>query len=165
MSDVSENARPDRGSDAVRFVLGAVARETDVHDIVKEFGPLGRFSSEGAGTELLGTAADALEHGRFTRSDPLRYVGLRERYLPEVIVRGKNENYKSDWTLRAVATLAGGVDPAVDDQLRFWRVLDLERWAVQAIVVYARAAADHTGQTVAHVCSAVAERHGFQLDA
>lgn len=165
MSDVSADARLEPGSDALRFVLGAVARETDVHEIVKEFGPLGRFAGVDVGVELLGVAADVLEHGRFTRSDLLGYLDLRERYLPEVEVLGKHENYKSDWTLRAVANLAGGVDPAVEDQLRFWRIMDLERWAVHAVVVYARAAAEHSGRTVAQVCSAVAERHGFQFEA
>lgn len=83
---------------------------------------MGRFSGMDVGVELLGVAADVLEHGRFT-------------------------------------------NPAVGDQLRFWRILDLERWAVHAVVVYARAAAEHSGHTVAQVCSAVAERHGFQLEA
>mgnify|MGYP003133405512 CR=1 FL=1 len=163
MNDMSADGRPGSGKDAVRLVLEAVARETDVEEIVREFGPLGRFSNGDAGAALLGVAAEALELGQFTRSDPLRYLGLRERYLPEVDVSGKNENYKSDWTLRAVAALAGGVEPGVEDQLRFWRIMDLERWAVHAVVAYVRAAADHTGQTVSQICVAVAEEHGFAL--
>lgn len=163
MNDMSAAGRPDPGNEAVRFVLEAVARETDVEEIVREFGPLGRFSNGGAGSELLGIAAEALELGQFSRPDPLRYLDLRERYLPEVVVSGKNENYKSDWTLRAVAALAGGVDPGVEDQLRFWRIMDLERWAVHAVVAYVRAAADHTGQGVSQICAAVAEEHGFAL--
>lgn len=164
MNDMSAAGHADPGNDPVRFVLEAVACETDVAEIVRELGPLGRFANTGAGSELLGVAAEALELGRFSRPDPLRYSDLRERYLPEVAVSGKNENYKSDWTLRAVAALAGGVDPGIEDQLRFWRITDLERWAVHAVVAYARAAAEHTGQRVSQICAAVAEEHGFALE-
>lgn len=42
--------------------------------------------------------------------------------------------------------------------------MDLERWAVHAVVAYVRAAAEHTGQTVSQICAAVAEEHGFALE-
>ncbi len=105
---MTEDREVDTSADVLRFVLGGVSRSDDIHDLIREFGPRGRFADSGAGEVVFGLAADALELGGFTRDDLLDNVSLRERFLPEVQVSGRNENYKSDWTLRAVATLVAG---------------------------------------------------------
>ena len=38
-------------------------------------------------------------------------------------------------------------------------------WALDALIIYARAAADRTGEPVAVVCSRLAARHGVELTA
>lgn len=160
---VEDRNNDDAIADALRFVLVGVSHGDDIHALIREFGPLGRFADSGAGESVFDLAADALELGGFTRNDPLNYVTLRERFLPEVGVSGRHENYKSDWTLRAAAALAAGVDPGFEDQLRFWQVLDLERWAIHALVVYGRASADHAGVTLEEICASIADRRGIDL--
>ena len=57
----------------------------------------------------------------------------------------------------------GGVDPAMDDTVSWWHANDLWLWSLQAAVVYARAAAEDAGMTIADVCGLVAERRGIEI--
>ena len=61
--------------------------------------------------------------------------------------------------------IRGGVDPALIDNAAWWREDDLWFWALEAFVIYARAAGDRADVPVAEVCQRLAERHGLDLDA
>ena len=65
--------------------------------------------------------------------------------------------------MRAAAMVRAGVDPALDETVSWWRANDLWLWALQAVVVYARAGAEHAGVTVADLRKRVAARHGITL--
>jgi hypothetical protein len=60
--------------------------------------------------------------------------------------------------------IRAGVDPGLLDEAAWWRADDLGMWALDALVVYVRVAADRTGLPVAAVCSRLAQRHGVDLD-
>ena len=47
----------------------------------------------------------------------------------------------------------------------WWRTDDLWFWALQALMTYVRAAAEHVGDTVPAICGRIASRHGVQLTA
>ena len=59
--------------------------------------------------------------------------------------------------------IRAGVDPALLDQIVWWRIDDLWMWAVDALVVYVRVAADRTGVDVPEICNCLARRRGIQL--
>jgi hypothetical protein len=58
-----------------------------------------------------------------------------------------------------------GVDPGLLDEVSWWRTDDLWFWALGALVIYVRAAAEHSGEPVMAICGRVASRHGVQLAA
>jgi hypothetical protein len=59
----------------------------------------------------------------------------------------------------------GGVDPGLLDEVDWWRTDDLWFWALQALVTYVQAAAEHSAEPVAAIAGGVASRHGVQLAA
>jgi hypothetical protein len=75
------------------------------------------------------------------------------------------QHYKSEFAIRAAAMIRAGVDPGVFEEVSWWRIDDLWIWAVDALVVYVRAAADRTGEPVSRVCEQLAERYGVDLNA
>jgi len=59
--------------------------------------------------------------------------------------------------------IRSGVDPALLDEVVSWREDDLWFWSLEAFVIYALAAADRAGVSVATVCERLAVRHGVEL--
>jgi putative intracellular protease/amidase len=47
--------------------------------------------------------------------------------------------------------------------VRWWRTDDLFVWALDALIIYVRAAAERLGEPVAAVCARLAARHGVEL--
>jgi len=94
------------------------------------------------------------------RSSP---KGIRKRHLPEDRTHTKAQHYKAEYALRAAAMVRAGVDPALVDEVRWWCTDDLWFWALEALVTYVRAAAEHRGETVPAVCGRIASRHNVQL--
>ena len=56
-----------------------------------------------------------------------------------------------------------GVDPGLLDEVSWWRTDDLWFRALEALVTYVRAAAEHGAEPVTAICGRVASRHGVQL--
>jgi hypothetical protein len=59
--------------------------------------------------------------------------------------------------------IRAGVDPGLLNEVAWWRVDDFWMWAMDALVVYVRVAADRTGVEVAEVCGRLAHRRGVDL--
>lgn len=59
--------------------------------------------------------------------------------------------------------IRGGVDPALVDNAGWWQVNDLWLWALEALIVYVRATAEHAEVSVADICARVAGRHEITL--
>jgi hypothetical protein len=51
------------------------------------------------------------------------------------------------------------------DEVSWWRTDDLWFWALEALVTYVRAAAEHGGETVRAICGRIASRHDVRLAA
>jgi hypothetical protein len=58
-----------------------------------------------------------------------------------------------------------GVDPGLVDEVIWWRTEDLWFWALQALVIYVRAAAERSAETVPAICGRLTSRHDVQLAA
>jgi hypothetical protein len=61
--------------------------------------------------------------------------------------------------------IRAGVDPGVLDQVSWWRIDDLWIWAVDSLVLYVRAAAEGSAESVSRLCDRLAVRHGVDLSA
>jgi hypothetical protein len=58
-----------------------------------------------------------------------------------------------------------GVDPGLLDEVSWWRTDDLWFWALEALVKYVRAAAEHGDETVPAICARIANGYGVELAA
>ena len=145
-------------------VLSALAAGADVSDLMAAVGPShvpGGFTSGGA---LLGLAVTALDLACPAGAEPLAYEGLRERFLPEVTFRGRVEHRNIQYALYAAACMRGGLQPDLLSDAGWWQT-PLWQYAVFAVVIYARAAAERLAVPVEEIARRIAARHGLELTA
>ncbi|TFV64476.1 hypothetical protein E4P41_00940 [Geodermatophilus sp. DF01-2] len=144
--------------------LAGLARGDDVPDLmvaVSANDVRGHFTPDVAMLELAGTALGlACPPG----VEPLAYEGLRERYLPEVRFRGRVEHRNNQYALYVAASMRGGLEPDLSSDAGWWQT-PLWTYALYAVTIYSRAAADRLGVTLGEVAARIAQRHGFQLAA
>ena len=92
------------------------------------------------------------------------YEGLRERYLPEVTFRGRVEHRNSQYAVYAAACMRGGSQPDLLSDASWWQTL-LWQYAVFAVVIYSRAAAERLTVPVEEIARRIVARHGLELTA
>lgn len=112
---------------------------------------------------ILELAVTALELATPAGTDRLVYEGLRERYLPEVQFRGRNEHRSSQYALYAAAAMRGGVEPDLLNDAGWWQTR-LWTYAVFALLIYSRAAAERNETTVEEIARDIAARHQLTAD-
>ena len=148
--------------DAQRAVLAGLARGDDPFDIMAAVAPTDvphRFAPDVALLELAVTALDlACPAGE----RPLEYEGLRERNLPEIAFRGRVEHRNSQYALYAAACMRGGLQPDLSHDAGWWQT-PLWQYAVHAVVIYSRAAAERREVSVEEVARRIAARHDIDL--
>lgn len=141
-------------------LLSGLRSGQDVPAILAAVAPChqpGRFTPDVA---LLDLAASALAMATPDGSAPLKYEGLRERYLPEVPFVGRVEHRSSQYALFAAACMRGGLQPDLLADAGWWP-RPLWGYAGYAAVIYIRAAAQRTGADVSSVATLIADRHGL----
>src|SRR5438270_14070428 len=84
VSAVAERPTAEGRVDTVRVALGGLARGDDLGDIGRALFALHPSGRLFPGDVLIELATAALDLAGVSRSDPLEYSGLRERYLPEI---------------------------------------------------------------------------------
>jgi hypothetical protein len=145
-------------------VLSGLAAGDDVYDLMAAAAPShvpGWFTPDEALLELAVTALDlACPSG----AEPLEYEGLRERYLPEVTFRGRVEHRNSQYALYAAACMRGGLQPDLLSDAGWWQT-PLWQYAVFAVVIYSRAAAERLAVPVEEIGRRIAARYGLELTA
>jgi hypothetical protein len=145
-------------------VLSGLAAGADVYDLITAAAPNhvpGWFTPDVAVLELAVTALDlACSAG----NEPLEYEGLGEHYLPEVTFPGRVEHRNSQYALYAAACMRGGLQPDLLSDAGWWQT-PLWQYAVYAVVIYSRAAADRFTVPVEEIARRVAARHGLDLTA
>jgi hypothetical protein len=139
------------GEDDVFELVGALAA-VDVHQ---------HFTPDVA---LLEVAATALGLACPPGSEPLAYEGLTDRYLPDQMLTGRTLRQRTQYAIYAAACLRGGLLPDLLLEAGGWEPR-LWTYAVSAVVLYTRAAADRRGQSVPDVASTIAAELGLELDA
>jgi hypothetical protein len=148
----------------IRVALSGIAAG-DVDDLAFRLEPLHPKNNTFPGEVLLELAADAIEEAGASREHPIELENIRERYLPEGRARTRAQHRKAEFAIRAAAMFRARVDPDLLGEVSWWRTDDFFVWALDALIIYARAAADRTGEPVAVVCSRLAARHGVVLTA
>jgi hypothetical protein len=151
--------------EAIRTALSGIVSGAELGDVRFELFALHPKNNTFPGEVFLELAADAIQQAGASRDEPIEFEGIRDRYLPECTAHTKAQHHKSKFALRAAAMLHGGVDPGLLDEVVWWQTDDLWVWALDALVVYVRVAADRTGLTVADVCERLAQRHRIELRA
>lgn len=148
---------------AIEIALNGMARGDDLGDLAARLAPTHPRHNTFPAEVLLDLAADAIGVAGATRRSPIEFEGIRDRYLPEGVASSKAEHHKSEFALRAAAMLHGGVDPGLLDEVQRWRTDDLWYWTLEAHVVYVRAAADRTDESVESICRRIANQHGITV--
>jgi hypothetical protein len=144
---------------ARRVLLDGLAGDSEVSELAGELAPLHPRNNTFPGEVFLDVAADVLDWCSISRSEPLALEGMRERFLPELAFRGR-ENKKLQFALLAAAALRGGTEPDLLDQVAWWQTDDFWQYALYAAVAYIRAAAGRVGVPVRQVCQELARRDG-----
>jgi hypothetical protein len=137
---------------AIGVALSGIAGGLELGEIAARLAPLHPKNNTFPGEVLLELAADAIEESGASREQPLEFEGIRKRHLPEERAHTRAQHHKAEYALRAAAMVRAGVDPGVLDEVSWWRIDDLWFWALQALVTYVRAAAEHGGETVPAIC-------------
>jgi hypothetical protein len=143
-------------------VISGLARGDDVYDLMAAAAPNhvpGQFSPDVA---LLELAVKALDLACPPGAEPLEYEGLREHYLPEVRFRGRVEHRNSQYALYAAACLRGGLQPDLLSDAGWWQT-PLWQYAVYALVIYSRAAAERLAVPLEEIARRIAARHHLDL--
>jgi len=136
---------------ARRILIGGLARDAGIFEIVSELAPLHPRDDTFPGEVFLRLGADALDQCGASRADPVALEGIADWFLPECTFRGRDK-CKLRFAVLAVAALHGGVEPDLLDEVVWWRTDDFWQYALFAAIAYIRAAADRAGVPVRQVC-------------
>ena len=137
------------GEDDVFELLSALA----AFDVRHHFAP---------DVALLEMAATALGLAVPPAAEPLQYEGLTDHYLPDQMLTGRTLRQRTQYAIHAAACLRGGLLPDLLREAGGWEPR-LWTYAVSAVVLYTRAAADRRGQTVPEIAVEIALRLGLDL--
>ena len=148
---------PEDAVTARRIVLDGLARDADICGLMTELAPLHPRNDTFPGEIFLRLAADALDWCGASREQPLTLEGIRERYLPECTVRGR-QNKKLQYAILAAAALHGGAEPDLLDEVAWWQTDDFWQYALYAAVAYIRAAANRAGVPARQACQELTRR-------
>jgi len=145
--------RPAPGDAAIarRILLGGLASDADIFGITAELAPLHPRNNTFPGEVFLRVAADALDWAGASRADPVSLEGIRERFLAECGLRGR-ERGKLQFAILAAAALRGGTEPDLLDEVAWWQTDDFWRYALLAAVAFIRLVADRAGLPASQVC-------------
>ncbi len=130
--------------------MSGLAGGADVFDLTESVADLHRENNTFPAEVFVGLAADALEIANVTRGDPVRYDGLRKAYLPECQFRGR-ENRKIQCALLTSASVRGGLESDLLDEVMWWHADDYWRYAFYAAVALIRVGEDHQAIPIAEL--------------
>ncbi len=149
---------------AARLGLLGLMADQDLDSVMERLAALHPRNNTFPAEVLLELAAEAIEESGASSAEPLQYEGLRDRYLPEFVFRGKSQQHKSHYALMAAAMIRAGDYPDLLDEAYGWGIADMWEYAFYALLVYARAAAERTGRLLEVLATVMAERRGIELD-
>lgn len=148
--------------EAIRVVLTGLAASTELDELIAAVSALHRRHDTFPGEVMLELAAAVFADTTFAGAGPIPYEGLREVHLADYELVGK-ENARFRFAVHCSASIAGGLEPDLLEELCWWQSDDFWRYSVLALVSVARASAERRGLTIAEVARQLGERHGVSL--
>src|SRR4051812_17216385 len=134
----------------VAILSGLAGGDDDVFELMTAVLPYdvrGLFTPDVA---LLEVAAAALGLACPPGVKRLEYEGLTDRYLSDLALDGRTVRRRTQYAIYAAACLRGGLHPDLVGDAGGWEPR-LWTYAVSAVVLYVRAAADRTSLTLPQV--------------
>jgi hypothetical protein len=144
------------------ILSGLAAGNDDAFDLMLSIRPYdvrGHFTPDVA---LLEVAAAALGLACPPGSERLEYEGLTDRYLADMMLDGRTVRRRTQYAIYAAACIRGGLHPDLLMEAGGWEPR-LWTYAVSAVVLYTRAAADRLGLPLPEAASRIAEVLGLEL--
>ena len=138
---VRKSPTEDDRLEALRRLLTGLAGGADVFELAESVSDLHPKNNTFPGEVFMRLAADVLEVADTTRDNPIPYEGLRETYLPECEFRGR-EDRKIQYTILTSASVRGGLETDLLDEVTWWQADDYWRYALYGAVALIRACAD-----------------------
>ena len=146
------------------ILSGLAAGQDDAFELMLAIRPYdvrGLFTPDVA---LLDVAAAALALACPPGSEPLEYEGLTDRYLSDLMLTGRTLRHRTRYAVYAAACMRGGLHPDLLNEAGGWEP-KLWTYAVSAVVLYTRAAADRRRMSVAQITTLIANDLGLPLTA
>jgi hypothetical protein len=153
----------ERVAQAEQIVIGGLTRGDSPDELAEALWAIARKGDIVVGESLIRLAAEALELGGFSPTEPLEYERLRETYLSEIEFRGRVSHRNSQYALYAAAALRGGVLPDLYADAGWWQA-ELWQYALYAVVAYVRASAEKRGESIADVARRLAVARGIGVN-
>jgi hypothetical protein len=150
--------------DAARLGLLGLTAVQNLDEIMGRLANLHPRNNMFPAEVLLELAAEAIGESGASPTESIQYEGIRDRYLPEYVFRGKSQQHKSHYALMAAAMIRAGVYPDLLDEAHGWGIEDMWEYAFYALVVYVRIAAERSDRTPEAVVTAISKRRGIKLD-
>lgn len=145
-------------------ILTGLASGVDVFELMLAVRPYDVRHHFTPDVALLEIAAAGLGLACPPGSEPLEYEGLTDRYLPDQLLTGRTLRSRTSYAVHAAACIRGGLLPDLLADAGGWEP-GLWTYAVSAVVLYSRAAADRLGLSVPQVATKIAEELGLTLSA
>jgi hypothetical protein len=146
----------------VRVLSMLVSGEDDVFELMNALNAYDVHHHFTPDVALLEVAATALGLAVPPGAEPLEYERLTDRYLHDQMLTGRTLRQRTHYAIHAAACLRGGLLPDLLREAGGWKP-GLWTYAVSAVVLYTRAAADRLGQTVPEIAVEIADRLGLEL--
>jgi hypothetical protein len=146
------------------ILSGLAGGNDDVFELMVSVLPYdvrGHFTPDVA---LLEVAAAALGLACPPGSERLEYEGLTDRHLSDLMLDGRTVRRRTQYAVYAAACMRGGLHPDLLGEAGGWEPR-LWTYAVSAVVLYVRAAADRTGRTVPEIALRIAGELELQVSA
>jgi len=118
---------------ARRILLDGLTHDASIVDLAGELAPLHPRNNTFPGDVFLNVAADALGWCGAGRISPLSVEGIGDRFLPECLFRGRQNN-KFQYAVLAAAALHCGTEPDLLDEIAWWQTDDFCQYALFATV-------------------------------
>ncbi|MDP5181291.1 hypothetical protein QOZ88_01455 [Blastococcus sp. BMG 814] len=140
-------------------LAGGIDDASELMLSVQPYDVRGHFTPDVA---LLEVAAAALGLACPPGSERLEYEGLTDRYLADLLLDGRTVRRRTQYAIYAAACMRGGLHPDLLMEAGSWEPR-LWTYAVSAVVLYSRAAADRLGLALPEVASRIAVELGLEL--
>ena len=138
---------PEHRSETTHHLFSGLTRGDDVFELAKAIAHLHPRDNTFPGEVFISIAVDALDAAGIDRDAPLLYEGLRDKYLAECRLRGR-DNKKIQFAVLAIGATRGGIEPDLLDEVVGWQTDDFWWFALAGAVAVIRSCADRLGEPV-----------------